>query len=166
MEQNKQIEEKLRTVIDKVLTDTKNCDMSIETLSDYLVDRIMSKLPENAVVLNKDELTEKYVPIYTFIQVKEELEFVKKRLKIKTDEAEWRADQLQALDKDFETMEKVVRCKDCRFYEEKHYEDEGEKPYIKRVCKILNKQFQPTFFCCLGEEKRDSDYESITIHFE
>ena len=58
------------------------------------------------------------------------------------------------------TLDEVVRCKDCRFYEEKHYEEEGEKPYIKKVCKILKKQFQPTFFCCYGELQEQDNEET------
>ena len=56
------------------------------------------KLPENAVVLTR-----------------EEWENFKIQLRIKTNEADWRADQLQALDKDFELLEKVVKCKDCKW---------------------------------------------------
>lgn len=56
------------------------------------------KLPEDSVVLTR-----------------EEYEKLKTQLKIKTNEADWRADQLQALDKDFELLEKVVRCKDCKW---------------------------------------------------
>lgn len=51
------------------------------------------------------------------------------------------------------TLKEVVRCKDCRFLEEKHYEDEGEKPYIKLVCKLLKKQIQPNDFCSYAEKR-------------
>ena len=51
------------------------------------------------------------------------------------------------------TLKEVVRCKDCRFLEEKHYEDEGEKPYVKLVCKLLKKQFQPNDFCSYAEKR-------------
>ncbi len=47
----------------------------------------------------------------------------------------------------------VVRCRDCRFYYDKHYEDEGEPPYIKRCCKYSNHTRQPDDFCSLGERK-------------
>lgn len=47
----------------------------------------------------------------------------------------------------------VVRCRDCRFYYDKHYEDEGEAPYIKRCCKYSNHTRQPDDFCSLGERK-------------
>ena len=51
------------------------------------------------------------------------------------------------------TLIEVVRCKDCRFLEEKHYEDEGEKPYVKLVCKLLKKQIQPNDFCSYAEKR-------------
>ena len=108
-------------------------------------------LPENSVVLTKEELNEKYVLIDVLVQVKEELEFIKRQLKIKTDEAEWRADQLQALDKDFEVMEKVVKCKNCKWLQEQHYEENGEKPYVKLVCKLTKRQCQLNDFCSYGE---------------
>ena len=75
------------------------------------------------------------------------------KLKIKTNEAEWRADQLQALDKDFEVMEKVVKCKDCKWLLEQHYEEDGEKPYVKFVCKLTKRQCRLNDFCSYGEEK-------------
>ena len=53
-------EKQLTAVIEKVLRDTQNCDMSIETLTDYLVDRIKNKVfPEDSVVLSKEEFKEK-----------------------------------------------------------------------------------------------------------
>lgn len=63
--------------------------------------------------------------------------------------------RLQELEDKIEqgTLIEVVRCKDCRFLEEKHYEDEGEKPYIKLVCKLLKKQFQPNDFCSYAEKR-------------
>lgn len=45
----------------------------------------------------------------------------------------------------------VVRCKDCRYCEERHYEEEGEKPYIKLSCKWSNYSHQPNDYCSLGE---------------
>ena len=52
-------EKHLTAVIEKVLRDTQNCDMSIETLTDYLVDRIKNKdLPEDSVVLSKEKYRE------------------------------------------------------------------------------------------------------------
>lgn len=51
------------------------------------------------------------------------------------------------------TLIEVIRCKDCRFLEEKHYEDEVEKPYVKLVCKLLKKQFQPNDFCSYAEKR-------------
>ena len=52
-------EKQLTAVIEKVLRDTQNCDMSIETLTDYLVDRIKNKVfPEGSVVLSREEYAE------------------------------------------------------------------------------------------------------------
>lgn len=51
------------------------------------------------------------------------------------------------------TLKEIVRCKDCRFLEEKHYEEDGEKTYIKLVCKLLKKQFQPSDYCSYGEKR-------------
>ena len=49
-------EKQLTAVIEKVLRDTQNCDMSIETLTDYLVDRIKDKVfPEDSVVLSVND---------------------------------------------------------------------------------------------------------------
>ncbi len=52
----------------------------------------------------------------------------------------------------------VVRCKDCRYYEEHHYERDGEPPYIKGKCGNkfgLNHQYMvhPEEFCSRGERK-------------
>lgn len=47
----------------------------------------------------------------------------------------------------------VVRCKDCRYCEECHYEEEGEKPYIKLKCKWSNYSRQPNDYCSYGERR-------------
>jgi hypothetical protein len=49
----------------------------------------------------------------------------------------------------------VVRCKDCRYCEEAHYEEEGEKPYIKLKCKWSNYSHQPNDYCSYGERKEE-----------
>ena len=49
-------EKELTAIIETVLRETKNCDMSIETLTDYLVDRIKNKvIIEDSVVLTREE---------------------------------------------------------------------------------------------------------------
>ena len=49
-------EKELTAVIETVLRETKNCDMSIETLTDYLVDRIKNKvIIEDSIVLSREE---------------------------------------------------------------------------------------------------------------
>jgi len=47
----------------------------------------------------------------------------------------------------------VVRCKDCLYCEEYHYEEEGENPYIKLKCKWSNYSRQYNDYCSLGEKK-------------
>ena len=49
-------EKELTAVIETVLRETKNCDMSIETLTDYLVDRIKNKvIIEDSIILSRKE---------------------------------------------------------------------------------------------------------------
>lgn len=49
-------EKELTAVIETVLGETKNCDMSIETLTDYLVDRIKNKfIIEDSIILSRKE---------------------------------------------------------------------------------------------------------------
>lgn len=52
-------------------------------------------------------------------------------------------------------MENIIKCKDCFFYEEAHYEEEGEKPYIKYVCRLFQRQMQEDDFCSLAELKNE-----------
>lgn len=47
----------------------------------------------------------------------------------------------------------VVRCKDCKYCEECHYEEEGEEPYIKLKCKWSNYSRQSNDYCSYGERK-------------
>ena len=47
----------------------------------------------------------------------------------------------------------VVRCKNCRYCEEAHYEEEGEKPYVKLKCKWSNYSHQPNDYCSCGERR-------------
>lgn len=48
---------------------------------------------------------------------------------------------------------KVVMCKDCAYCEEHHYEQEGEKPYIKLTCKWSSYAHQPKDFCSMAKMK-------------
>ena len=131
-------------------------------LANELLERYQPKLPEDSVVLTmtehaklvsqvRDEFEHEYKD--KVVLSREKYEKLKTQLKIKTNEAEWRADQLQALDKDFELLEKVVKCKDCKWLEEKHYEEDNEKPYTKLVCKLTKRQCRLYDFCSYGEEK-------------
>lgn len=48
----------------------------------------------------------------------------------------------------------VVRCKDCIYHREAHYESDGESPYIKHVCRLFKGyQFQQHDFCSYGKRK-------------
>lgn len=111
------------------------CSMC-EIITKELLKHYQPKLPEDKVVLSR-----------------EEYEKLRTELRIKSNEADWRADQLQALDKDFELLEKVVKCKDCKWLEEKHYEEDNEKPYVKLVCKLTKRQCRLYDFCSYGESK-------------
>lgn len=70
-----------------------------------------------------------------------------------------RCDEYDAiLDTSPADVEPVVRCKDCKYYEEHHYEREGEPPYIKGKCGNkfgLNRQYMvhPEEFCSRGERR-------------
>ena len=50
----------------------------------------------------------------------------------------------------------VVRCNDCMYCKEFHYEAPGEKPYIKLMCKWSCYSHQPNDFCSYGE-RTESD---------
>ena len=59
-------------------------------------------------------------------------------------------------------MNKLIKCKDCRFVHEKHYERDGEEPYIKSVCTNkfgLNNIYQvhSDDFCSRAELREVSD---------
>jgi hypothetical protein len=70
-----------------------------------------------------------------------------------TDHKERAINRLPAAD-----VKPVVRCKECKYYEEHHYEREGEPPYIKGKCGNkfgLNRQYMvhPEEFCSRGERR-------------
>ena len=44
----------------------------------------------------------------------------------------------------------VVRCKDCKYRVEHHYEEKGEEPYIKYSCKFTNYSMSDNGFCSFG----------------
>lgn len=76
-----------------------------------------------------------------------------------TDSPVWTKEHLEELLNDFYLIPKdtdtieVVRCKDCKFHREAHYEDEGEPPYIKHVCKLYKRTMQLDDYCSYGERK-------------
>ena len=55
----------------------------------------------------------------------------------------------------------VVRCKDCMYCKEFHYEEPGEEPYIKLMCKWSCYSHQPNDFCSYGERKGANEHEKI-----
>lgn len=52
----------------------------------------------------------------------------------------------------------VVHCKDCKHRKERHYEESGEKPYIKYECKFTKYSMSDEGFCSFGA-KMDGDSE-------
>lgn len=56
-----------------------------------------------------------------------------------------RIDQMPATD-----VQPVVRCKDCKHRKERHYEESGEKPYIKYECKFTKYSMSDDGFCSFG----------------
>lgn len=44
----------------------------------------------------------------------------------------------------------VVHCKDCKYRKERHYEESGEKPYIKYECKFSKYSMSDDGFCSFG----------------
>ncbi|WP_304508939.1 hypothetical protein [Anaerotignum sp.] len=66
------------------------------------------------------------------------------------------ADQLEQLQAENERLkaEKPVTCGECINLIERHYEDKGEKPYIKYGCKYRGSyQVHTNEFCSYGERR-------------
>lgn len=52
--------------------------------------------------------------------------------------------------------EELIRCKDCQWHIEAHYEDPGDPPYIKHLCKWLKGyQFSLDHYCGLADKMAD-----------
>lgn len=54
----------------------------------------------------------------------------------------------------------LLRCEDCKYFDERHYEKEGEAPYIKGKCKYkagLSNDYRvnPRDYCSRGEPKEE-----------
>ena len=47
-------------------------------------------------------------------------------------------------------VQPVVHCKDCKHRKERHYEEIGEKPYIKYECKFTKYSMSDDGFCSFG----------------
>lgn len=50
-------------------------------------------------------------------------------------------------------VQPVVLCKDCKYRKERHYEENGEKPYIKYECKFTKYSMSDEGFCSFGIKK-------------
>lgn len=55
------------------------------------------------------------------------------------------------------TRDELIRCKDCKYLEEHHYEEVGETPYIKYDCKYRNYQVQLDGFCSSAVRRSEND---------
>lgn len=53
---------------------------------------------------------------------------------------------------DYFVSKDIVRCKDCKHRKEQHYEDVGEKPYIKYECKFTKYSMSDEGFCSFGKK--------------
>ncbi len=47
-------------------------------------------------------------------------------------------------------VQPIVRCKDCKYRKEHHYEAEGEAPYVKYSCKFTTYSMSGECFCSIG----------------
>lgn len=52
-------------------------------------------------------------------------------------------------------VQQVVHCKDCKHRKEHHYEEIGEKPYIKYECKFTKYSMSDDGFCSFGVKMDD-----------
>lgn len=55
-------------------------------------------------------------------------------------------------------IQPVIYCKDCKHRQERHYEESGEKPYIKYECKFTKYSMSDDGFCSFGA-RMNSDTE-------
>jgi hypothetical protein len=55
-------------------------------------------------------------------------------------------------------VQPAVRCKDCKYRKEQHYEESGEEPYIKYACKFTKYSMSDEGFCSFGA-RMDGDSE-------
>ena len=59
----------------------------------------------------------------------------------------------EELENELQEKLKGIKCKHCKMLEEKHYEEDGEKPYVKMVCKLFKRQMHLEDFCSYGMPK-------------
>lgn len=52
-------------------------------------------------------------------------------------------------------VQPVVHCKDCKHRKARHYEESGEKPYIKYECKFTKYSMSDDGFCSFGARVDD-----------
>ena len=59
-------------------------------------------------------------------------------------------DSVRSMLKKAADVQPVVCCKDCKYRKERHYEESGEKPYIKYECKFTKYSMSDDGFCSFG----------------
>ncbi len=64
-----------------------------------------------------------------------------------------RVKEREDLENELQEKLKGIKCKHCKMLEEKHYEEDGEKPYVKMVCKLFKRQMHLDDFCSYGMPK-------------
>lgn len=52
-------------------------------------------------------------------------------------------------------------CGECEYLTDKHYEDIGEKPYIKHSCSVFKRSMQLTDFCSYGKVRTKMDNKEL-----
>lgn len=102
------------------------------------------------IYLRSDEWTNEGI---TAIDTADEiLERVDEKIKEKESENNFNDTDIDA------DVQPVVRCKDCKHRKERHYEESGEKPYIKYECKFTKYSMSDDGFCSFGA-RMDGDTE-------
>lgn len=56
-------------------------------------------------------------------------------------------------------VQPVVHCKACKHRKERHYEESGEKPYIKYECKFTKYSMSDEGFCSFGVNRTAEEEE-------
>lgn len=59
-------------------------------------------------------------------------------------------------------VEPIVRCKDCIYRKEQHYEEHGETPYIKYCCKFTKYSMSNNDYCSFGKRTNSKRTRNLT----